>query len=298
MQLVQGNGAVTEYRDAHLNRVERVVHAEVELADGTRHRPSRLYEYDTEGRVKTLTLPGDEVVHYEYETAQPNPSAIRYPDGRVQRVERDARGFVRRLEENGILVFEQDTDSAGRVVRRLTGDGEEQTFEYDPQGRLAATTNDVGRAEVERDALGRILAESGPEGTVLRTYGQQGVLRTDGIENEIELELIDGPVTGQLCWRLRGGSGAVELTYDRVGRVIREAFDHGVVRDAVYNDRDVPYLQTIRTGARRTVREERDHLDPAGRVAVIERNGQEVALYSRDALGRLRQAVERRGGSE
>jgi RHS repeat-associated protein len=298
VQIVQGDGAITEYRYAHLNRVERVVHAEIELADGTRYRPSRLYEYDTEGRVKSLTLPGGEVVHYEYATAQSNPTAIRYPDGRVQRVERDARGFVRRLEENGVWVFEQDTDSAGRVVRRLTSDGDEQTFEYDPQGRLVATTNDVGRAEVERDALGRILAESGPEGTIRRTYGKQGVLRTDGIENEIELELIDSPVAGQLCWRLRGGAGAVELTYDRVGRVIREAFDHGVVREAVYDDGDVPYLQTIHARTRRTLGEERDHLDGAGRVAVIERDGREVARYSRDALGRLSQAVGRRGVQE
>ena len=168
-----------DYEWCNLNRVRRVRFPEVTLASGNTFRPVKEFEYDSENRLTAVRLPGGELVRYEYATHLPRPTRVSYPDGRVQVVGRNARGFVTSLTENGELVFRQDVDSAGRVTRRVTGDGEELKFEYDPMGRLAVAEADECSLQITRDALGRVTAETWDHGAVGFAYDEPDAFRRD-----------------------------------------------------------------------------------------------------------------------
>ena len=122
-------------------------------------------------------------------------------DGLRRSWRRDANGdAVWYREEIGPLVRESSlTRSAGGRVTAVSGDGGEETYDYDEAGRLAACHGPAGSSAWSYDLAGRLESERGPDGTWRYHYDADGQLVT-----------VDGP------------DGTTRLTYDERGRRVTE----------------------------------------------------------------------------
>jgi RHS repeat-associated protein len=257
-------------------------------------------------------LPGGEIVRYEYATHLPRPTRVIYPDGRVQDVARNARGFVTSLVENGQLVFRQEVDSAGRVIRRVTGDGEELTFEYDAMGRLAVAEANECSLSVTRDALGRVTAEAWDHGSIGHAYDEPDAFRRmtvttaaagddgDGHDADAFVTELVAKARGELIVRV-AGRDAGALVYDPLSRLRSlscESADDGVRVDSRYNNSALPAQRQVSGPAEVPIRKDQYEYDASGRLqstARIDRardghaRHDRTTRYRRDGLGRLSQ---------
>ena len=199
------------------------------------------------------------------------------PDTGAERLERDAAGqVIRRVrEDSGVTAYRRD--AAGRMLERRGADGStarwrheartgqlvethvggvRERFGYDPEGALIEHVREIDghrfTTRYERDAGGRILSKTLPDGQVLRydyrigPDGAVGALRTvshrthfgfgrEVIVDEIDQEHRDGEggwtahngVRTRLSFAPDGtlrsldapGLLAIELAHDSVGRV-------------------------------------------------------------------------------
>jgi RHS repeat-associated protein len=299
------DGRRHDYEWCNLNRVRRVHFPEVTLASGDTVRPIKAFDYDSENRLTAVHLPGGETVRYEYATHLQRPTRVTYADGRVQDVGRNPRGFVTSLTENGQLVFRQDVDSAGRVIRRLTGDGEEVTFEYDPLGRLAVAESDACSVAVTRDGLGRVIAEAWDHGTVGHAYDEPDAFRRMTVTtSDIAEEDTDDFVTELV----RKGSGALqvrvagrdagEIVYDPLSRLQLLSCGpagRGARVETRFGNSALPLERRVAGAADEQIRADKYAYDAGGRLLSTTRSDRAghtprpdyTTRYRRDGLGRL-----------
>ncbi|MEQ8768311.1 MAG: DUF6531 domain-containing protein [Planctomycetota bacterium] len=290
-RIEESGGRVTEIEYGHFDRilVQRQIGTD---AAGARIISERRNEYDTENRLIGVSLSGGRSFRYHYEGSTTAPTRIERPDGCVIRVERDALGHIVRLFENDELVYEQETNYAGQVVRRVTASGEVFEFEYDELMRRVRATNASGTTESEFDSLGRLRGESSVHGSLERYFEVEdpSVLRGYRVEGGAELVLTAGEAARQQ-WQLVGSSLEIDLDFDSLGRL--RSIESGPVDQVFeYGDESRPRWRRVRHAGREELTEY--VYDEASLLERIDRQGETVEIR-RDPLGRLAE-VERRQG--
>jgi RHS repeat-associated protein len=300
ISVVEVNGRTIDYEYGQFDRIVRSVSNPVELFNGTTEHLERQFTYDHENRLVAYTTRGGESIRINYDGHE-RPMEISYPDGRVQRYERDARGFVVALRENGDLVFEQKLDFMGRVMRRTTGDGEMHTFEYDSKGNLLSAESD-GVAGVScafvYDKLGRIGQEEGPSGLLCFTSNASLDRYTRSWNDDLELLMrwARGP-EGTRQTIARREQDDIELDYDQRARLTRILFPSGERHEMGYEGLNLPSLRTcIPPNGRRVL--EKFAYDDQGWLTGHWKEEHCSERYLRDGHNRLVGVVNERHGRE
>lgn len=181
--------------------------------------------YDTELRLIAVTNPQGLVWRYEYD---PAGNLVRETDfnGRVLTYTYDAAGrLVERTNGAGETVrFVRDP--LGNIVERHVG-GAVTRFSLDPAGRLVHAVGPDAELVIERDALGRVLAETCNGRTVRSVYDTLGrrIRRytPSGAESVWEYDAAGRPVT------LTSSGQTVRFGYDAVGRETERHLGPGAV---------------------------------------------------------------------
>jgi RHS repeat-associated protein len=297
VRIADAKDRATDYEYTAFNQLKRVVQPKVRLFDGSTLTRVKCYTYDTENRVTSVTTPGGGVVEYEY-GAGSRPLRLRYPDNRTQTYERDARGFVAKLFENGILVFEQQSDSQGRVTRRFTGDGKEFRFEYDPFGNLilAASSDKDTTVEIDRDPLGNVVSERGPLGLAGFTQTKPGDDVHYSWSEELQLIFRFTAVhSGKRLSAFRSGSEEIRLEFDEEDRLRLAQFSSGESQTLEYGTGRQP-LQRQVVGPREKSTREDFAYDANGWLETVLIDGSDKRNYQRDEADRLTTMITEKDG--
>ncbi|MFW6373911.1 MAG: RHS repeat-associated core domain-containing protein, partial [Thermodesulfobacteriota bacterium] len=288
-QVTDAKGRTTQYQYTHFNKLHRIIMpGGVTLAEGNIAEVSKTYFYDTENRVVEVAFLGGEKARFHYDVGE-RPVGFDYPDGRKQRCERDGRGCITRLFENGDLLFEQECDSAGRPLRRITGDGDELSYEYDPFGNVvnASGSDGIGAVEIEYDQIGRQLSEEGVFGKFEKNFSDWG--NTQNYVWNDDLKLTFSSLTVQSGTVLTGGRPSlddVKLRYDENNRLLRSDFSNGAFQSLAYGEGYKPNSQTRFAPSHGET--QRDyHYDSEELLTGIDENGSPWRRYERDELDRL-----------
>ncbi|GAB3740597.1 hypothetical protein GCM10028864_04500 [Microlunatus parietis] len=228
------------------------------------------YEYDLAGRQTKRVDPSGATLSWRFDDTGRQVES--FADGvRLSRVERDFAARTLRLFEpgrdGGEVVNELTYDPEGRLVRRLRGGvgmawsydgdgrrvsftgvhGDQTRYEYDRAGRVSAVeAPELGRAVIDRDAIGRICSMTAPGlhaawtwtgGAVTRLeVAREGRTQVTEIERDdagrVTAETTDGvrisygyDPTGQLVEARRSDGSVTSYGYDAGGRLIRETTD-------------------------------------------------------------------------
>ncbi|MBB4689393.1 RHS repeat-associated core domain-containing protein [Amycolatopsis jiangsuensis] len=259
---------------------------------------------------------------------QLRPETVTTEQGQVWRYEWDAAGNLIRETDftGGVTTF--GYDAAGRLVERVSPDGQRTTFRYDPAGNLAEQrTGDLStrfefsgtghllsvddgttRVSYERDAVGRVVAETVNGRTVRSAYDAEGRLvhrvTPSGAESSWQYDAAGLPVAARLAGR------DLRFVHDPLGREVRRTLGTGAT-----------LLQTWTPGSQLASQEITDHfsathqqrsygyradgelvtlqdrlggprrfdLDPLGRVTEV-RSAQGPESYRYDTTGNVTEA--------
>lgn len=157
-------GGVTTSTTTHFDRVSTRV-----TPDGSVYR----FTYDTELRLTEVVNAQGLTWTYTYDEAGRLVRETDFDD-RTMRYEWDAAGqLIRRANAVGqTLTYERDV--LGRVLRVVHDDGTSSTFVHDEHGRLARTENTHAHITFERDAAGRVVAETVNGRTLTLAYDHLG----------------------------------------------------------------------------------------------------------------------------
>ncbi|XTZ17757.1 DUF6531 domain-containing protein [Micromonospora echinospora] len=181
---------------------------------------SRLtFAYDTELRLTAVTNPQGLTWWYDYDPAGRLIAETDF-NGRTQTYTHDAAGqLVARTNGAGQHV-DLVRDELGNVVEKRTSEGV-TTFGYDPAGRLLHAASPDVELRLERDLLGRVVAEVRDGQRLTSTYDALG-RRThrrapSGLESTWEYDAGHRPVA------LRTGGQTIRFTHDAAGRETRRS---------------------------------------------------------------------------
>ncbi|MFI9100010.1 DUF6531 domain-containing protein [Streptomyces fildesensis] len=259
------------------------------------------HTWDERGNLLTTTDPQGGVQRYEYD-ARGHLTSVTDPAGNTRYSRADAAGLVVELTDPAGAVTRFTRDFCGRVTRvaettgstgstgaagttRVTGDavtligwtpdgkpawrtfpdGADESWTYDPEGRLVAHRDASGGiTRFDSTHFGLRSARTAPDGTTLR-FAYDTELRLRSVVN-----------AQGLTW---------DYEYDPAGRLIRENDFNG--RTLGYRLDAAGQLVERVNGAGQTIRFTRDIM---GRV-VGQEHGDSVTSFTYDAAGRVLRAV-------
>ncbi|MCZ4096207.1 RHS repeat-associated core domain-containing protein [Streptomyces sp. H39-C1] len=274
------------------------------------------FTHDTERRLTAVTDPLGRTWTYAYDAAGRVVAETDF-NGRTLSYEHDAAGrLATRINGSGeSLTYTRDT--LGRAVRQQAGDGTVTAFAYTPDGQLAGMSNADADVVIERDAAGRILAETvngrtmtlaydGAGRTVERRAPSGAVSRWeyDGVGRPAALTAQDTTITfaydgaGRETERHLGGSATLSQQWDPLSRLTGQLLSTGpesrIVRQRSYAYREDGLLAGI-TDSVSGIR--RFDLDAAGRITGV--HGRDwTESYAYDAVGNLTLADSPGAGAE
>lgn len=216
-----GEGNVVEHVDA-LGQVTRTSYTVFDLpATSTAPDGTRLeFGYDQRLRLTSVTNAQGAVWRYEYDPAGNLVAETDFGGARL-RYRHDAAGrLVERVNAAGETVT-FGRDALGAVTEKRVGTGPAAattTYAHDAAGRLLRATGPAAELVVERDELGRVLAETVDGRRVESAYDRAGrrVRRTTpaGTESTWEYDAAGRPVA------LHTAGQTVRFGYDEAGREV------------------------------------------------------------------------------
>lgn len=255
--------------------------------------------YDSDERLVVVRNARGEEFRFEYDTLG-NIVRERAFDGRVRELRHDRAGRLRRIEHEDGTFREMVRDGLGNVLSERSSHGR-ITFERTSMGLVTkATLDEVGgpiTVEIERDELGRIVAERQMFGSVesvldAKERRVERRVRFDG-DDDARSTRYGYDASDALTWLEHGGQ-RVDLARDGVGRVRERAFA-GRVRLATQHDAEGRVVSQrvdasgvdARGEALRPLVERKYWYDAAGKVLAIDDARWGRASYGRDRDGRL-----------
>ncbi len=264
---------------------------------------------DGAGRVVTLRSSRGDRVEYRYDGGElvevrrtDGVTRYAYAGGLLTRVERDgrattidydatARVVARRFPDGSIERYERD--DAARRVRIVDGGGGVTTLQWTADGRREELTDPAGGTSVvETDALGRLVGATGPGGRAQRrTYDAQHRLAT--LESQGKTTRFAYLRDTSLVTTMTTADGpAQRLEYDDRLNLTRVLVGSDVVLAMRYTADGL-----LASVSGRDVAEQHLGYDPAGRVASVrDATGGEVR-FEYDERGRLVRSVNPLGGA-
>ena len=317
VEIVDGLGRVTRLRyNRNNDLVERVLPGNV----------WERWEYDPFGRLTTHEN-GLGRMHLDYDTEDHLTAVVnragerltrRYDpdgrriaetffDGRTERYEYTRQGFCTRQVKSDGRAIDFKFDESGCMLSRTSSDGLSEEFGYDKNAKLISARSGEAAVELERDPLGRVVAEIQNGRRVESGFDPDNnrVSRhVVGIEHaEIQLRYdVRGRLTAledmagqfqELQWdagdqliERRFTGGAVErFAYDGARRVLEQKFSSAVAgrvfdRRYEYDERD-NVVQREEIGRRR----DEFHYDQISRLTGVNRTGRRVEFYKYDLVG-------------
>lgn len=132
------------------------------------------YTWSTEpGRLLSVRNPAGELYEFHYDEAGRIRREVGF-DGRTIEVEYDLAGHrVATTNGNGERI-QYRRDALGRLLAQILPDGTSTEFSYDPMGAMLTASNDQIAVSMERDSLGRIVAERQGDRVIRRSYDALG----------------------------------------------------------------------------------------------------------------------------
>lgn len=243
--------------------------------------------YDSEGRLVGVTNRVGETMSWRYD-ADGYREAEQFFDGRWQRYEHGPRGNCTKIHRSDGRVVEQQFDKSSCLVKRESSDGLKETYKYDKAARLTFGANNHSTLELERDPLGRVIAEIQNGHRVEFEYDLENnrTARRLGPEQPEELR-ITRDVRGRVV--ALGDAAGVwqELAWDGSNRLVERRFEAGVRELRAYGpSRALAQKRVLANGGTEVVRRDYEY-DGRGYLAVSRETGRPVTRYAYDALGRL-----------
>jgi YD repeat-containing protein len=297
-------GAEVEYRDA-LGQLWRTETTHFDLP-AVRHAPdgSQLrYAYDTELKLVSITDQLGATWRYEYDAAGNLVSQTDF-DGRRIGYEWDAAGQLIRKVNGAGQEIQFSHNVLGDLIERRHADGVAR-FEYDLGGRLVRATNAETELTLERDELGRILAETVNGRTLRSTFDQLGRrtrrVTPSGLLTDAEFD------ANHQRTLLRAGSRTLTFGYDPAGRETERLLDAGTVIAQTWDRNNRLSTQTVSmvgapapdgSGGRARIVQQRAYQYRAdGYLSAIDDRAAGQRSYDLDPVGRIA-SVRGQGWSE
>ncbi|GAA3742262.1 polymorphic toxin-type HINT domain-containing protein [Salinactinospora qingdaonensis] len=323
------DGATTTYTYDGADRLETVTHPEItNEVTGVTHTASVSYTYDADGNRLTRTrsdLTGgdaDRVTSWTY-NSHGLVATTTDPLGNTEEFHYDETGARTRYIDAAGTEYHTSYTSRGRVAERRLYDweGAQQTSgvsarvappsltlesnSYDPAGRLASTT----------DAMGRTTSYTYyADGLPAETIATDALLNDATEPRDVVLESRGYDAAGNLTSLVTGGGATrTEYTYDPASRLVEETLDPGGLNRTTsytYDGADNPITVTRSDGSGRV--EETHNLYDAGgnliKETVLADRGPDdsdpaddtelVTTYTVDERGLVTEVVDPRGNQD
>jgi RHS repeat-associated protein/uncharacterized repeat protein (TIGR01451 family) len=216
-------------------------------------------------------------------------------------IERDALGRVTRVTDAEGRSVSRQSDILGRPLVRQDGEGRTTRWSYDPYGRLSAITDGAGgRLQFTLSNEGLLRTFTDANGNTYRYDYKRGLPYAltfpNGTSEYTQLDAL-----GRIVRETNHRGQAVEYTYDKLGRLVRQSYPGGFTEwqydnsgrltkasnaQSAYEIRYDRFGETaeIRDARGRTTRYE--YNDKGQRTALIDPEGKKT-LYEYDRRGSL-----------
>ncbi|MEW2221729.1 RHS repeat-associated core domain-containing protein, partial [Streptomyces sp. NPDC006990] len=253
------------------------------------------FAYDTELRLVQVTNPQGRTWRYEYDPAGRLIAETDFNNAR-QTYELNAAGdLLARTNAMGERLT-YTLDPLGRPVeQRDETSGEVTTYAYDPAGALVHTANAAAEVTLERDALGRLLAETVNGRRTSYTYDASGrrTGRTTpaGHSSTWSFDAADRPTT------LTTDGGRLSFTHDAAGRETRRELVESVTLTQQWDTTHHLTRQTVQTAHGDILQHRAYAYRPDGYVTEIRELTAGTRRFDLDPLGRVT-AVHAHGWTE
>jgi RHS repeat-associated protein len=211
-------------------------------------------------------------------------------DGAVSRYQYDEAGRVVRVTQPSGRTRLMTYDEAGRVTRVEYDDGTFRAFRYRPDGALVEAENESGKVALERDALGRVVAEKQEDGEVASRYSPAGhrvaVESSLGAHQKLLRDGL-GAVKGVTYSSPGKPEWAVRMERDAGGLEVSRWMPGGVVTHWRHDEAGLPMERRTLVGGG-TVAQRIWRWRPEGQLAAMSDAARDQHTeYQHDARGRL-----------
>ncbi|WP_328673670.1 DUF6531 domain-containing protein [Streptomyces sp. NBC_00322] len=206
--------------------------------DGTTYA----FAYDTELRLTGVTNPQGLTWSYVYDEVGRLVAETDF-NGRTLAYTHDAAGeLVSRTNGAGEAVrFTRDV--LGRITEQRTDAGDVTTYGYGPAGHINSAANGEAEAVIERDAVGRTLAETVNGRTTTYTYDvlgrRTGRVTPSGLSTKWTYDQASRAV------ELRSDAGLMSFTYDAAGREVQRRLGDEVALSQTWDATDRLTTQSL-----------------------------------------------------
>ncbi|HYO55505.1 RHS repeat-associated core domain-containing protein, partial [Archangium sp.] len=247
------------------------------------------WRYDAEGRLVEVKNEAGEVYRFTRDELGRVVHEEGF-DGAAWHYQYDAAGRLRQATQPSGRTRQLSYDEAGRLTRVEYGDGTFSAFRYRADGALVEAENESGKVALERDALGRVVAEKQADGEVTSCYSPAGhrveVESTLGAHQKLLRDAL-GMVKGVTYTSLGKSEWAIRMERDAGGLEVARWMPGGVVATWRHDEAGLPTERRTLVGGG-TVAQRTWRWRPEGQLAAMSDAAHGRATeYLHDARGRL-----------
>jgi RHS repeat-associated protein len=198
------------------------------------------YDYDVEGRVKGITLPGTQRMAFTYDLAG-QLLQVGSTDGERWRVQRDAMGNItqEKIKAPGgadVSTITRSFDSLGRMLTETLGTGRTTAWEYDKNGNPTRTNSPRSHAtDMAFDPLNRLISTLAPDsGTTATGYDAKDDIAAFTDAASVQTSFVRNGF-GEVIRENSPDRGTSVYEYDSAGNLTKATDGRGQVIDYSYD---------------------------------------------------------------
>ncbi|HYO70577.1 MAG TPA: DUF6531 domain-containing protein [Archangium sp.] len=210
-------------------------------------------------------------------------------DGAAWHYQYDAAGGLRQATQPSGRTQRFSYDEARRLTRVEYGDGTFRAFRYRADGALVEAENESGKVALERDGLGRVVAEKQADGEVMSRFSPSGhrveVESSLGAHQKLLRDAL-GSVRGVTYTSPGRPEWAVRMERDTGGLEVSRWMPGGVMATWKHDEAGRPTERRTLVGGG-TVAQRTWRWRPEGQIAAMSDAAHGHTEYLHDAWGRL-----------